>query len=124
MSVIHKKCVFQDARGRIIDVLEKEVIEYITIITSKKGAVRGNHYHKKSIQYAYILSGKIKLVTQMPGKKIKKKIIKPGDLVINIPTERHTLVALEDSEFIVLTRGPRGGGNYENDTYRLEKKLV
>src|SRR3989339_628586 len=115
MSVIHKKCVFQDARGRIIDVLEKEVIEYITIITSKKGAVRGNHYHKKSIQYAYILSGKIKLVTQMPGKKIKKKIIKPGDLVINIPTERHTLVALEDSEFIVLTRGPRGGGNYEND---------
>ncbi|MDD5687494.1 MAG: cupin domain-containing protein [Elusimicrobia bacterium] len=124
MRVLRKKCAFQDVRGKITDILEKEIIEYVTIITSKKGAVRGNHYHKKSIQYAYILSGKIKLVTQMPGKKVENKIVKPGDLVINIPTERHTLVALENSEFLVLTRGPRGGGNYENDTYRLEKKIA
>ena len=46
MKVIHKKSVFEDARGQIIDILENEPIECVTIISSKKGMVRGNHYHK------------------------------------------------------------------------------
>lgn len=124
MKVIHKECVFEDERGRIVDILEKEFIEYATIISSKKGAIRGNHYHKKSVQYTYVLSGKLELVTQMPKGKIKRTIIKTGDLVLTPPMERHALAALEDSEFLVLTRGPRGGEDYEKDTYRLSKKLV
>lgn len=124
MKVIHKECVFEDERGRIIDVLEKEFIEYVTIISSKRGAIRGNHYHKKSVQYAYVLNGRLELVTQMPREKIKKAIIKTGDLVFTDKMERHALVALQDSEFLVLTRGPRGGGDYEKDTYRLVKKLT
>ena len=102
----------------------KEIIEYATIILSKKGAVRGNHYHKKSIQYTYVLSGKLRVVTQMPGGKIERKVAKAGDLIFSPPMERHTLVALENTEFLVLTKGPRGGEAYETDTYRLEKKLV
>lgn len=124
MKVINKKCVFEDERGHIIDILEKENIEYVTLISSKKGAVRGNHYHKESVQYTYVLSGRMKLVTQMPKGKVETKIIKPGDLALTPPMEKHALVALEDSQFIVLTRGPRGGRNYESDTYRLRKKLV
>ena len=42
-----------------------------------------------------------------------------GELVFISPREKHTLIALEDSEVIVFTRGPRGGKNYEKDTYRL-----
>jgi len=30
---------------------------------------------------------------------------------------------LEDSLFLVFTRGPRGGQDYESDTYRLTKPL-
>lgn len=124
MEVINKKCVFEDERGKIIDILEKEVIEYVTLISSKKGAVRGNHYHKESLQYTFVLKGSLKLLTQMPRGEIKIMIVKGGDLVFTPPMERHALIALVDSEFLVFTRGPRGGKNYEKDTYRLTEKLT
>lgn len=124
MQVIHKKSVFEDERGQITDILEKEVIEYVTIISSKKGTIRGDHYHRESVQYAFILKGSLKLLTQMPGEEIKTTFIKQGDLVFTPPMEKHAFIALEDSEFLVLTRGPRGGENYEKDTFRLIESLV
>lgn len=120
MKVIKIKRAFKDERGEITDILENELIDSVTIIFSKKLAVRGNHYHKKSIQYAFVLRGRLKLLTQMPDERVKTKIIKSGNLVYTPPMERHTLVALEDSEILVLTRGPRGGKSYEKDTYRLK----
>lgn len=124
MKVINKKFVFKDERGKITDIMGKEVIEYVTIISSKKGAIRGNHYHKKSVQYTFVLKGRLKLLTQIGNKKIDTKTIKEGDLVHTPPMEKHALVALEDSELLVLTRGPRGGEKYETDTYRLTEKLT
>lgn len=119
MKLINKKCVFEDERGKITDLLEKEVIEYVTLISSKKGAVRGNHYHKESVQYTFIIKGTIKILTQFHDGKIETAILKSGEMVFTPPMEKHTLIALEDSDFLVFTRGPRGGQNYEKDTYRL-----
>jgi len=124
MKITHKKSVFEDERGQIIDILEKEIIEYVTLISSKKGSVRGNHYHKESTQYLFVLKGSLKLLTQIPREKIESVLIKSGDLVFTPPMEAHTFIALEDSEFLVFTRGPRGGRNYEKDTYRLKKSLT
>ena len=124
MKVTSKKPVFEDERGRITDIVEKEPMEYATIITSKGGAVRGNHYHKYSVQYTYVLAGRLRLLTKMPGGKTQTAVISAGDLVYTPPMEIHALEALEDSEFLVLTRGPRGGRNYEDDTYRVNEKLT
>lgn len=124
MKVISKKVAFEDVRGQITDILEGEVIESVTIISSKRGAVRGNHYHKETVQYAYILKGVFRLFTQLPGEEVKTAIIGPGDLALTPPMERHAFVALEDSEFLALTRGPRGGKGFEKDTYRLAEKLA
>lgn len=115
---------FQDERGAIIDVLKNEMVEYATIITSRKGAVRGNHYHKDTCQYLYVLDGKLRVVIQMPGDEKQEAVLEAGDLVVNAPLERHAFEAIEDTTFLVLTRGPRGGENYEKDTYRLETPLI
>ena len=123
MKIKKIKVAFKDERGAIADILSKQPIEYITIISSKKGAVRGNHFHKRSVQYNYVLKGKIKLLSRMPQGNIRNVILKPGDLACNPPGEEHVLVALADSVFLVFTRGPRGGKNYEKDTYRLKNKL-
>ena len=40
---------FHDDRGEIVDILVNERIEFVTMITSKAGSVRGNHYHKKNL---------------------------------------------------------------------------
>ena len=69
MKKINYKIAFSDKRGKIVDLIEKEKIHAITYITIKKNAVRGNHYHKKTIQWNYVLSGKLKLISQFKGKK-------------------------------------------------------
>lgn len=124
MIIENKKVAFEDGRGTIIDIVEKENIESVTIITSKKGTIRGNHYHKETVQYTYVLKGTLKFYTQMPDEEVETAIVKAGDLVLTPPVERHAVFAVEDSECLILTRGPRGGQNYEQDTFRLDKSLV
>ena len=50
---------FKDNRGKIIDVFVNSPKEHCLIVTFTKGAVRGNHYHKKSTQFSFVLNGKL-----------------------------------------------------------------
>tara|TARA_Y100000589_G_C27172555_1_gene637340 strand:+ start:2177 stop:2554 length:378 start_codon:yes stop_codon:yes gene_type:complete len=115
---------FEDNRGIITDIITKERIDYVTIITNKKGAVRGNHYHKETVQYLYVLEGSILVASQFEGKEIEKEILNEGSLLFNEAYERHAIKSLEDSKLLILTRGLRGGKNYESDTYKLTSPLL
>ncbi len=124
MKVTTPQACFKDDRGEIIDILTQESVQYVTLIRSAKGATRGNHYHNKTVQYVYVLEGKIKLLSQMPEGPVVPVVLEPGNLAVNVPTERHSMIALEDTVFLVFTRGIRGGTDYEKDTYRLEEPLA
>ena len=113
----------KDGRGEITDLLVKERIDYVTLIRSVKGSVRGNHYHKKTVQMVYILEGRMRMLTQMPGKAVVATTVKKGDLIVNDAFERHALIALEDATLMVFTRGLRGGRDFEKDTFRLSEPL-
>ena len=124
MKKIINKITHRDKRGIIIDLLERKKINSITFITQKKGMVRGNHYHKKTIQWNYLLKGKIELFTKKKNNKLKKIILIKGDMAETSKNEKHAIRAIKDSEFLVFTQGPRGGKNYEKDTFRLLKPLI
>jgi len=124
MKKIKTKINFCDHRGVIIDLIEKKKINAITYITQKKGKIRGNHFHKKTIQWNYLLSGKIKIITKIKNKPIKRIVLKKGDLVVTKIKESHAILAIKNSEYLVFTQGPRGGKEYENDTFRLSKPLI
>ena len=124
MKKIKIKINHQDRRGVIIDLLEKKKINAITFITQKKGKVRGNHFHKKTIQWNYLIKGKIKLIAQKKNKKVREIILLKGDLVVTSSNESHAIKAIKYSEYLVFTQGPRGGKEYENDTFRLTKPLI
>jgi len=124
MKVEKKKAAFQDERGKIIDIITDEAVSSVTLISSKKGAIRGNHYHKESVQYTFVLRGRIKYVSQAPDGKKESITMETYDLACSPPMESHAILATEDSELLILTRGPRSGGNYENDTYRLGTSLL
>ncbi|HXC56346.1 MAG TPA: cupin domain-containing protein [Rhizomicrobium sp.] len=115
---------FSDHRGAISDIVTKENIGAVTIITTRKGAVRGNHYHKETWQYLYVLSGKLRAVAQNPGEAPTEAILLPGDLILDVPNQRHAFEGLEDSTCLVLTRGVREGDDYEKDTFRLDIPLI
>lgn len=123
MEKIRLKTSFKDGRGKITDLLSNEKVDAVTIITFKKGATRGNHYHKRTIQWNYLITGKIRFFCEKPGGRLTSFIAKKGDFVVAGPNEKHALTAVEDSELLVLTRGPRGGKEYESDTFRLLEPL-
>lgn len=125
MEIAHKPVNFEDARGTIRDILTHTPIEHVTIITCVAGAVRGNHIHKETVQYDYVVSGRMKILSRPAGASVVESVIaEPGTLVRHDPSEAHSLIALEDSVFLSITQGTRGGERYEDDTYRLEEPLV
>lgn len=124
MAKLNRRKAHEDERGHIIDLLENETVNAVTLVTFRAGAVRGNHYHKHTVQWNYLMSGSIKLLSQTGDDPVAEIFMRPGDFVITAENERHALVALEDSELMVFTRGPRGGKEYESDTYRLEVPLA
>lgn len=111
---------FQDARGEITDILQHVPVDSVTVITCNPGAIRGNHFHKESIQYLYVLSGRLIAFSQHPGQETECKELKAGDLLASPTQERHAIKALEACVLICITRGPRGGKNYEDDTFRVD----
>jgi quercetin dioxygenase-like cupin family protein len=117
--VINEVVSFSDERGVIVDVLTDESVEHVNYITMAKGSVRGNHFHKQSVHYNYVLHGRIRFLRKMPYGPVRGQCVGEGELVFTGMNERHALKALEDSELMVFTRGPRGGRNYESDTFRL-----
>ena len=120
MNITKIKSAITDNRGTIKDILEDVDIQHATIISFTKHAIRGNHYHKHSVQYTLVLKGCLKLITQLPGHKVENSMVYKDDLIETPPMEKHVMQAVEESEILVLTRGPRGGKNYETDTYRLK----
>jgi dTDP-4-dehydrorhamnose 3,5-epimerase-like enzyme len=119
MILHHLKPSFQDNRGQITDIIQHTPFDSVTVITCVKGAIRGNHFHKESIQYSYVLSGRIRALTQPPDGTVETADLLANDLLESPPFERHALQALEDSVLIIITRGPRGGKAYEDDTFRV-----
>ena len=120
---------FEDERG-IIEDLKVGKDWSVTYITFKKGAVRGNHFHKETKQFDLVLSGKLLAKIDISdfattrGKIDDEAVLQRGDfqsLRAKIP---HVYKALEDSEMISMCFGKRIGENYEEDTFRLETPLL
>ena len=99
-------------------------INAITLITFVKGAIRGNHFHKNTTQWNYLLKGKVKLFSKSEKGEIEESILLPGNLISTEPMEAHALQAIDNSELLVFTEGPRGGEQYESDTFSLKTPLV
>lgn len=119
---IFKKKIFRDTRGIIADVIYKNQINHIGYISSKKNSIRGNHYHKKTSQYNFVIDGIINYYFKTKKqKKIKVIKLKKGDLILTKPNEIHAFKTVSSkSIFMVFTVGIRGGKDYEKDTYRVE----
>ncbi|OGW79380.1 MAG: hypothetical protein A3G33_03300 [Omnitrophica bacterium RIFCSPLOWO2_12_FULL_44_17] len=116
-TVKHIDPAFIDNRGEIINVFEGR-IEHIALITSKKGSVRANHYHKEDFQYMYLVSGSYEthsVDVRDTSKRLVLKV-KAGDIVSTPPYIAHAQKFTEDSVFLSLTTKQREDGKYESDT--------
>jgi quercetin dioxygenase-like cupin family protein len=115
---------FTDERGEIRDLLRDVDLDSVTLISSNRGAVRGNHYHNETEQYTYVISGTLQWITRVAGKDAEEHEARAGDLILSPAGEQHAMKAQEDAVMLVFTRGPRSGLDYESDTFRLEDPLI
>jgi len=110
-----------DERGIITDILNKP-LNHVGIITTKAGSVRANHYHKTSIQYNYVLSGKFEVsISKIDNSsEIKKIILKPGMLLTIPPMTIHKFKAIEKTILLDMISESREGIGYEEDVVRIQ----
>ena len=93
------------------------------LITSKKGMVRSNHYHKKDTHWIYVVSGKMEYYEKpVKGGRIKKTVLEPMDMVYTPAMMIHAVKFLKDSVLLALSTQARDQKDYEKDTVRM--KLV
>jgi dTDP-4-dehydrorhamnose 3,5-epimerase-like enzyme len=115
--------VFSDDRGAITDIFYKAGMNHACLITNNSGAIRGNHYHKLTTQYTYILTGSLTYYSKPvdSDEPANEFVAHHGDFIISAPMEIHAMKSSEGGcTFIAFAEGPRGGEDYETDTYRVE----
>ena len=114
---------FIDGKGGITKLLDdgKTNIKSILLITSKKGSVRSNHYHKKDAHHIYMISGAMEYYEKpvKGSKKTEKVVVKKGDIIYTPPMAIHTTRFLEDSVFMAFSIKSRNQKAYESDTVRV-----
>lgn len=118
---------FEDERGVIQDLFG--ACDAVTRITTVKGAIRGNHFHKDTTQWTYVMSGLLRVVTEGSGYSgatgpREQNDYGPGEIACEAPGVAHAWLALEDTDVLVFTKGPRSGPAYETDTFRLETPML
>lgn len=123
MKIVRKVEPFHiDERGTMSYILDHAaIITSALLITSKKGSVRANHYHKKDSHYVYLLEGKMEYTYQGVGsKKRQSVIVNKGEVVFSPPMIMHAMRFLENTVFLTLTTESRNQKKYENDTVRIK----
>lgn len=114
---------FEDHRGVIQDIFGATApegrIDSVTRISTRAGAIRGNHLHRETTQWTLLLSGSLLMAS---GGSMR--LMRPGEVVKHPPGDPHAWKAISDCECIVFTRGPRAGEDYESDVIRLKEPLL
>lgn len=112
---------FADARGAIqpmVDVPMKSCV----LISSAKGTVRANHYHRTDWHYCYVLEGRIEYFHRPVGSsdRAEKIIIEQGQMFFTPPMLEHAMVFPVDTVFLTWGRNSRAQEVYEADVVRVD----
>jgi quercetin dioxygenase-like cupin family protein len=109
-----------DQRGAIQPLVDFPM-KNVSLISSKKGTVRSNHYHVSDWHYMYVLSGSFEYHFRQAGSLEAPAQIRltVGEMVFTPPMEEHATIFLEDTEILVASRNVRDQAIYEADVKRV-----
>jgi dTDP-4-dehydrorhamnose 3,5-epimerase-like enzyme len=109
-----------DDRGSIQSLVNFPM-KNLSLISSKKGSVRSNHYHLTDWHYMYVLSGSFKYYYRPTNSSEELKIVTvvAGEMIFTPPMEDHATVFLEDCDLLAMSRNPRDQEAYEEDVRRV-----
>lgn len=102
---------FADGRGTLIQLVHAGYAQ-VNVVTSKAGTLRGNHYHKRSTEAFYVISGAVD-ITLRRGDKEERAVFRGGDFFQIEPYTVHNMFYPENTVLVALYDVPielEGGG--------------
>ena len=121
MSYLVDSEIFEDSRGKLT-VIEKNIpfnIKRVFFINAKKGSIRGNHRHKKTIHALSVISGNCIIRCQSNKIDTKNYDLNENDgkcLVIE-PKDFHNMTFIKDSILLVISSTKYDKNDYIYDNY-------
>ncbi|AGK53556.1 polysaccharide biosynthesis C-terminal domain-containing protein [Bacillus sp. 1NLA3E] len=120
---------FEDKRGSLKKILmksqlkENDQIEEAYLLYSEQGSVRGNHYHKKTLEYFVIVSGKAKVAMRnLDTGTFEEIYISSSDNFILkvLPNVVHAFKNEEELPLIMLAISTKEYNKFDTDTFKME----
>lgn len=120
---------FEDKRGSLKKILMKnqlkkdERIEEVYLLYSEKGSVRGNHYHKKTLEYFIVVKGKVKVALKDLNTGDFEEIYMSSNdnLILKVPPNVvHAFKNEEDQPLIMLAISSKEYNKLDTDTFAME----
>lgn len=120
---------FEDKRGSLKKILmksqlkEDEKVEEVYLLYSEKGSVRGNHYHKKTLEYFVVVSGTAKIALKNLDTGILEElyISAENNLVLKVPPHVvHAFKNEEDQPLIILAISSKEYNKLDTDTFAMD----
>ena len=111
--------VYKDERGEILNILNRDSIRAIALITSKKGSERSNHWHKTDWHYLYVVSGKMQYLERDVDEEGETMVlnVNKGEMEFTGANKVHCTRFLEDTVLLSV-------GNYtDHDEDTVKEKI-
>jgi len=119
-GIVELESPHSDDRGSIQSLVNFPM-KNLSLISSKKGAVRSNHYHLTDWHYMYVLSGSFNYYYRPTNSNedLKSVTVVAGEMIFTPPMEDHATVFIEDCDLLAMSRNPRDQETYEEDVRRV-----
>lgn len=108
--------VLEDERGSLTQLVHAGYGQ-VNVVTSKAGVLRGNHYHKRSSEAFYVVSGRVEVTLTRESEK-EKTVFKCGDFFQITPYTVHSMFYPEDTVLVALYDIPIELENGEKDIFQ------
>ena len=120
-DLVNLKDRFEDSRGFIQPLCDLNM-KSASLIFTKPGQWRANHYHKEDWHFIYVIKGEFEYFYKKTNsnENINKKIISVGELLFTGPMVDHAMLYTKDTEILVMSKNPRDQKTYEQDTVRID----
>ena len=106
-----------DKRGMI-----QNIIPTISIITSKAGTERSNHWHQHDHHFLYVISGSMHYHERdIDAEFVEGPIlVSAGQMVFTPPRKVHKTIFIEDTILLSCSKLPRDHVSHESDVVRVK----
>ena len=109
---------FSDDRGMLVQLVHGGYTQ-VNVVTTKRGVVRGNHYHKLCREAFYVISGSVNVILTAGGKR-GETMFSAGDFFEIPPMVLHEMSYPEDCVMVALYDRPVEDENGDKDIHTPE----